>query len=43
MTSPQIAKLLESLKQPTAFDNNASKDDSYVKVNDLAKKSGCLL
>lgn len=40
MTSPQIAKLLESLKQPTAFDNNASKDDSYVKVNDLAKKAG---
>lgn len=40
MTSPQITRLLESLKQPTDSDNNTLKDDSYVKVNDLAKKAG---
>lgn len=40
MTSPQITRLLESLKQPTDSDNNILKDDSYVKVNDLAKKAG---
>lgn len=40
MTSPQISKLLESLKQPVASDSETSRDDSYVKVNDLAKKAG---
>lgn len=40
MTSPQIVKLLESLKQPAVSDNNAFKDEYFIKVNDLAKKAG---
>ena len=40
MVSSQIAKLLESLKQPASKDDIASKDEFYVKVNELAKKAG---
>ncbi|MEK9182374.1 MAG: hypothetical protein AAB781_02155 [Patescibacteria group bacterium] len=40
MVSPQIAKLLTSLKQPKIPDSAASKDEYYIKVNELAKKAG---
>lgn len=40
MTSLQIAKLLENLKQPAVSDSNANKDEYYIRVNDLAKKAG---
>src|SRR3989344_8594504 len=40
MVSPQIAKLLASLKQPARQDDIANKDEFYVKVNELAKKAG---
>lgn len=40
MVSPQIAKLLSALKQPTKTDNASTTDEFYVKVNELAKKAG---
>ncbi|KKR53871.1 MAG: hypothetical protein UT90_C0004G0056 [Parcubacteria group bacterium GW2011_GWA1_40_21] len=40
MVSPQIARLLESLKQTADKDDIANKDEFYVKVNELAKKAG---
>lgn len=40
MVSPQIAKLLENVRRPMSSDNKASKDESYIKVNELAKKAG---
>lgn len=40
MTSIQITKLLEDLKQPIISDKNENKDEYYIKVNDLAKKAG---
>ena len=40
MVSPQIAKLLTSLKKPARQDDIANKDEFYVKVNELAKKAG---
>ena len=32
MTSPQIAKLLENIKQPIISDTNANKDEYYLKL-----------
>ncbi len=40
MISPQIAKLLASVKPSGIPDNNANKDEFYVKVNELAKRAG---
>lgn len=40
MISPQISKLLESLKQQANSSSETLRDGSYVKVNDLAKKAG---
>lgn len=40
MVSPQIAKMLASLKQPNIPEIANNKDEFYVKVNELAKKAG---
>ncbi|MBU6430887.1 MAG: hypothetical protein KGJ58_04335 [Patescibacteria group bacterium] len=40
MVSPQIAKLMASLKPSGLTDGRIDKDEFYVKVNDLAKRAG---